>query len=176
MPEVVKGLLGSVTYVGAIVVASVMVGHSLPRRRGFWLRLTAALCGIILLSAGYDRLIFARFAESSLMLFLRNTNCILVFILTMLLLWACCRCTFWQALFCVTAGYCMEHLSQKIALLIQMARPLGVWGRSALSACVSVALYILLFFLVVKKIQADRIEPDNHTQIVMTLLLSLIHI
>ncbi len=170
MPEVVKGLLGSVTYVGTIVAASVMVGHSLPRRRGFWLRLTAALCGIILLSAGYDRLIFARFAESSLMLFLRNTNCILVFILTMLLLWACCRCTFWQALFCVTAGYCMEHLSQKIALLIQMARPLGVWGRSALSACVSVALYILLFFLVVKKIQADRIEPDNHTQIVMTLL------
>ena len=58
MRELVQSLLGTVTYVGAVAAASIMVGHSLSRRERFWLRLTALLCGIILLSAGYNRLIF----------------------------------------------------------------------------------------------------------------------
>ena len=52
MLEVAQDLLGTVTYVGAVTAASVMVGHSLSRREGFWIRLTISLCGIILLSAG----------------------------------------------------------------------------------------------------------------------------
>lgn len=170
MLDVVQSLLGTVTYVGAVTAASVMVGHSLPRREGFWLRLSVLLCGIILLSAGYNRLIFTLCSEPVLMLLLRNTNCVLVFILTMLLLRICCRCTFWQALFCSTAGYCIEHLSQKLALLIQMARPLDAYGRTALNVCVYGAVDVLLFCFVVKRIRADRIETENRAQIVMALL------
>ena len=156
MRELVQSLLGTVTYVGAVAAASIMVGHSLSRRERFWLRLTALLCGIILLSAGYNRLIFTLCTESELMLFLRNTNCVLVFILTMLLLRTCYRCTFWQALFCATAGYCIEHLSQKLALLIQMTCPLDVYGRTILNICVYGVVDILLFYFVVKRIQTDR--------------------
>jgi hypothetical protein len=166
MRELVQSLLGTVTYVGAVAAASIMVGHSLSRRERFWLRLTALLCGIILLSAGYNRLIFTLCTESELMLFLRNTNCVLVFILTMLLLRTCYRCTFWQALFCATAGYCIEHLSQKLALLIQMTCPLDVYGRTILNICV----YGVVFYFVVKRIQTDRIETENRAQIVMALL------
>ena len=170
MRELVQSLLGTVTYVGAVAAASIMVGHSLSRRERFWLRLTALLCGIILLSAGYNRLIFTLCTESELMLFLRNTNCVLVFILTMLLLRTCYRCTFWQALFCATAGYCIEHLSQKLALLIQMTCPLDVYGRTILNICVYGVVDILLFYFVVKRIQTDRIETENRAQIVMALL------
>ncbi len=170
MLVVVQDLLGTVTYVGAVTTASVMVGHGLSRRKGFWVRLTVSLCGIILLSAGYNRLIFTLNSERALMLFLRNTNCVLVFILTILLLRTCCRCTFWQALFCSTAGYCIEHLSQKLALLFQMVYPLDVYGRTALNVCVYGVVDILLFYFVVKRIRADRIETENRAQIVMALL------
>lgn len=170
MLEVVQGLLGTVSYVGAVAAASVIVGHRLPRREGFWLRLTLVCGGIILLSFAYNSLIFSLDINFYASLFLRNTNCVLVFVLMLLLLHLCCRCTFWQALFCVTAGYCMEHLSQKTMLLLQMARPLGAWGRFALSVCVYAAVDVLLFFFVVKRIRADRIETDNKPQIVTTLL------
>lgn len=167
----IQNVLGTVSYVGAIVVASVMVGHRLSRRTGFWLRLVGGFCGIVVMCFSYKSLIFSLDIGFYRMLFLRNTNCVLAFILTMLLLQMCCRCTFWHTLFCVTAGYCMEHLSQKVVLILQLVYDSDdFWLELAFSVCVRALIYAVLFFLVIRKIDVARIGTDNKPQIVVALL------
>ena len=171
--EIFTQIWGSVSYVGAVVLANVLVGFDFTRKRGYWLRVLASFAVICTLSFGIEQWVGGLELSMYPRITLRTTNCLMVFMLSIGMMRFCCECSAWQSLFCVTTSYCLEHISQRVYSIIQILP--AYHGSPLLNAFLLIfaraALYVPFYFLVIRKLDLNQVETDNKIQIVATLII-----
>ncbi len=173
MIEIVSNILGTVGYVGAVIIAGLLVANSLARKEHFWLKLIPVCLGIAVASYLFEELVrqipFPRYVS----LIIRTSNCALVFFLTMAMIKFCYESTWQQALFCVTAGYCVEHFSVRVALLIFLMLPweMDTLVTTLLTMLIRLPIYLLVYFFLFRKVFLADLKGDHKTQIIIAAII-----
>ena len=157
-------------YVCAVVAASLMVGCRLPKKENYWLKAVLLTLFISLASYGFDRLIALTGAVGPFRLFLRTSNCLLVFLLTVLMIRIINVASLWQALFCVTAGYCMEHMSHRLYTILSVFHPIPAPMNTAVVILIKTVIYIFIFYIAIRKIDVNTTVQNNRIQILIAFL------
>ena len=77
---------------------------------------------------------------------------------------------FWAMLFCSTAGYCMQHMSQRTYLLL--IRFISVSMHPLLKAlmliCITAGYYVILYFTMIRKADYRGTMLNNRIQIAVS--------
>lgn len=163
----------SISYVGAVIVAALMVSSRLPHKNKCWLKTVLVSAAIVTVSFVWERLVAVSGVSGYPRLLLRTMNCVAVFGCTIGLIKYTCTCSIWQALFCVTTGYCMEHISQKLYLIVLLGLPddLGIAVTSPLQIAIRALLYIPMLYLLIRRANLRNIEIDNKVQMIAALII-----
>lgn len=173
MASIFTKLWGSFNFVGAVIVASALVGNKLPRKHGYWPRMILLSIVIFLISFAFEELVNALSLSVYVRQTFRTLNCAFVFLSTLGLLKFSCTCSIWQALFCVTTGYCMEHLSQRLySVLTIFISSLTVFPLAAIAViAMRLLVYILFYRWIIHKMDLSHIETDSKFQIIAALII-----
>ncbi len=163
----------SISYVGAVIVAALLVSSRLPHKNKCWLKTVLVSATILTVSFVWERLVAVSSTSGYPRLLLRTMNCVAVFGCTMGLIKYTCTCSIWQALFCVTTGYCMEHISQKLYLIVLLCLPdgIGLAVTIPLQIAIRALLYIPMLYLLIRRANLRNIEIDNKVQMIAALII-----
>lgn len=172
------GIWGTFSFIVAVFAAALLVGFKMPRRKYFILRAIISCVIIWLISFGYEELLAAQALEPVVRLAFRTLNSFLVFVLTSVSMKLCFECNIWAALFCGTAGYCMQHISRRVydflPLLVDPVPSIGV--EIPVLTVITISVYSLVYFLGVRKNEYNGIMTDNKVQIIVALMVALMTI
>ena len=173
MTDLLIQFFTSLGYVGAVIVAAFLVGQSLHKKEHFWTKILLLGMGIALFSFTFEMLVRVIPLNPYLRTTIRTSNCACVFLLTVVLMKQCCECTWWQALFCTTAGYCIEHLSQRLGALIML---LASWQMQELpmtlfTLLIRVLVYAPMYHWLFKKATLVEIKTDHRVQVLMAAII-----
>lgn len=171
--KLLSQLWGSISYVGAVIVAALLVSSKLPHQKKYWLKTLLISMATVAVSYACERLVAISGLTGYPRLILRTMNCAIVFVCTMGLVKYTCTCSIWQALFCVTTGYCMEHISQKLYLVLLLGLPdqLGLAATIPLSIAMRALVYVPLSLLLIRRANLRNIETDNKIQMIAALII-----
>ncbi len=169
MIDEILNILGTVNYVGAVIIAGLLAANSLTHKAHFWLKLIP--CSLAIATASF---LFEQFVHQISIpiywgLLIRTSNCVLVFFLTMGLIRLCYESTWQQALFCVTAGYCLEHFSARFASFLFLLLPWQM--NSLLVILVRLPIYMLVYFFLFKKVSLSDLKGNHKTQIIIAAII-----
>lgn len=167
---------GSLSYVGAVWIAALLVGFRLPRRR-FFVAVNIILCLVLCLVSNVLLQTGRKYVESGYLgTFLSTLNCFMVFVAVCVCMRTVVyRCDWWQALFCTTAGYCMEHISQRASLFVELPfgeLPFG-WGVAVLVAA-RVIIYFVIYFFFIRKLDLTGSVREGKMQIAISMIAILL--
>ncbi len=173
----IEDLWGSASFVCAVFIAIFLVGSGMPKRRHF-IVLSCLLCAaVVLLSWGYNHLIFIFQLNQLVRLTLMVSNCLLVFFLSLAAVWLAFECSKWEALFCTTAGYCMQHISQRCVASIMLFVPeMNSLIEAALLIILTTAFYFLMWLFVIRKTKVDNSIADGKIQMVVSIVTLIVAI
>lgn len=171
--RILSQLWGTISYVGAVIVAALLVSNRLPHKDKCWLKTVLASVAIVAVSYACERLVAMSGLTGYLRLTLRTMNCAVVFVCTMGLIKYTCTCSIWQALFCVTTGYCMEHISQKMYLTLLLGLPdnLGLAVTIPLTIAMRALVYVPMALILIRRANLRNIETDNKMQMIAALII-----
>lgn len=169
----ITDIWGTFSYVGAVIIAAFLVSNRLPHRSNYWLRLLSGFIVIFAISFAFEQGVAALTMPLYARLTVRTMNCALVFLLTMGLIRLSCVCSVWQALFCVTTGYCMEHSSYKLYSIIQALMPveMSFLASTMLTIAMRALVYVLLACTLIRKANLRNIETDSKVQMIAALII-----
>ena len=165
----VRGYIQAVTFLLTVFAPTVMVAYGAPRRDKFALRFILCVVGLV-----------AFFELFTLMMdfTLRNNSEMISYILYFLTLKFFCTFVLcgvsikiiynvdvWTALFCATAGYCLQHIQAKIgSILTDFILTDMFWVvETLMNVSFAVLFYALFYFLFLRKMGAPH--TVNHVQI-----------
>ena len=161
-----------VSFVGAVFIATYLVAAELPRRR-YYYPCTVACC-IVASAVSYvvyfivTKLLTLSYLATTLLL---AVNCLIVFVMATASLKITHRCNLWEALFCSTAGYSMQHISQRIQECINVWVPgLGTWANVAILVSITAIFFGLMYFFVLRKVNTNSIPTDIKVQIIVSVI------
>lgn len=164
-------LWGSVSYVAAVFIATWLVGLQVERRSLFWLRTLLCLVASCLIVWGYDWVIRFAAEQETLYFILRMCDCICVIAAMMASVALCFRGDIWSVLFCVTAGYCMQHVAKTVSYILETLFSVDSdHAQAIVLVLVSAAIYAALYFFVIKRKKVRDISVDNAMQILVALI------
>ncbi len=163
MLSVLQNLWGSISYVGAVIVASLLVSSKLERKDHYGWRLALYSVFILSLMFALEELVGVLTGPPFLRQGIRTLNCAVVFLATMALIQRCHCCSIWQALFCTTTGYCLEHLSNRLYGLVVLCLPerFPFFADALLVVLMRAFIYLPMYLLVISRADMSRIETDN---------------
>lgn len=175
MIENVYHILSTVGYVGAVIVAALLVANSLQRKKRYWLKTLLLSAGIAGASFFFEELVRHLSLNRYILLTIRTSNCAMVFSLTMGMLKLCYDCAWQKALFCVTAGYCMEHFSQRLTVLILLLIPVQFdrWLILLMTLLMRFFSYLGLYLGLLRKVNLTELKGTNKTQIIIAAIIIL---
>lgn len=109
---------GSFGYLAALMVGVYLVAQKMPRRSHFALRIAMCIAVIFAYKFGFDAVRRSLLLDETVELAMLTLDSFVLYILSMAAVGVCFLCDIWAMLFCATAGYCMQHMSQRTYLLI----------------------------------------------------------
>lgn len=155
----------------ALIVGAVLVGYNLPRRRRFLLRAVVCLCALIGFGFTWEWFYYfiAQLDIGRWYWYIGLIKFFLQYIMVTFSMWRCFDCNFFAALFCSTAAYCMEHISQRTYqilarfALVDVSFAVNMLIRTVITA----AIYAFIYFMAIRKNKASlsSIVVDNKIQI-----------
>lgn len=169
--SIINNLWGSASYIAAVVIAAVLVGGSMPKKKHFWIKMSIAFCGIVITSYVWDKTIFFLQLTPYVHAVGRSMSAVAVFLLSTLLMKICYECSQWEALFSVTAGYCMEHFSFRLAELMKVFFPMSTLVSNIVVVLSRVVVYLAMYVCVFRRSPMREIETDNRLQVMIALMI-----
>ena len=140
------------SYILALYIAVMLVAWKMPRRGYFWLRVALCFACIVAYKYLFDFVLSLLELDSLLTLFIRTIDSFILYVLSACSVAACFKCNFWATLFCSTAGYCMQHMSQRTyVVLISLAGSGNVYVNALLLSVITAAFYVAIYYLFIKK-------------------------
>lgn len=169
---------GSMSYILALYVAVLMVAWKLRHRRMFWLRLILCFAGICAYKYIFDYVFRLFGAEGMVSLVIRTLDSFVLYVLSAFSVAICFESNFWATLFCSTAGYCMQHMSQRtyVLLLSLIKVSLNQYVNALLLTLVTAIFYVITYFMFIKKSEYSGTMVDNKVQISVSFFAVLITI
>lgn len=174
---IIDKIWGTVSYVGAVYLAAFLVASGMSKRRCFVS--LAILLGVVAaaISFGYEELIRYLNLDRLVTLALRTSNCFLIFIMVLVSVRICFICHRWEALFCATAGYCMEHISQRLVAIINLLSDgLDKYVEGTLLIVVTSVFYIVMYIFVIRKTSPAQRIADGKVQIIVSIVTLMVAI
>lgn len=165
-------ILGSVSFVVAVFVGSMLAAFKLPKRKYFILRMIILCISFCALRYGIDQLIMHLGLDWDMSIFLRSTNCLLVMILSCVSVCVCYKCSAWIGLFCGSIGYCMYYIGRKIyefSITLFGYSP-DKYIETLLVFAVSAVVFFIIWWLGLRKLKKMEVI-DNNKQLIMIVLL-----
>lgn len=164
-------LWGSFSYVAAVFVGAWLVAWQSTRRKLFWLRTVLCLLGSCILVWGYDAAIRLLGDYETLFFILRMCDCLCVLAVVAVSIALCFQCDVWTVLFCVTVGYCMQHIAKTIAAIIETVLRIGSNDLLAgvVLVIVSAIVYAVIYFFAIRRKKIQNISVNNAMQIMVGL-------
>lgn len=159
---------GELSFSLALITATVIVGCKMLRRNKFVLRAVLCVVSCIMLPFAF-RICFNYFPRNII-----KTMFIVKFFISYLLvifsIFVCFKCNFWAALFCGTAGYCLQHITQRISAIFIITALVNTpdIAQKIFLICETAVVYFLIYFFVVRKIihSHSSFMVDNKIQII----------
>lgn len=168
---------GNLSFLLALIVANVLVGYRMPHRKYFYLRAAVSITVFITFKFTVDTL-FLTDALIDIKDVVRTLTSFMLYLLTITGMKVCYNCNIWAAVFCGTAGYCLQHLSQRLYMLIYISSSIAIlyWIRQIILVAVTAMCYIVFYYIAIKKSKYTSIMIDNKIQIVVAVAIVLIAI
>lgn len=162
-------LWGNLSYIIALLAGTGLVAYKMPKRDRFVIRVIVSVTVICAAKLLLDWF-FIQGRPLSEVIFLNTFFSFVLYALTCGGVAACFKCDFYGAVFCGTAGYCMQHISQRtdrIFKTLVLPSPL----HPALSAVILIAItaleYVGIFFALIRKQNYRGIVVDNKIQLII---------
>ena len=166
---------GAMSYILALYIAVMLVAWKMPRRGYFWLRVALCFACIVAYKYLFDFVLSLLELDSLLTLFIRTLDSFILYVLSACSVAACFKCNFWATLFCSTAGYCMQHMSQRtFVVLIRLAGSGNVYVNALLLSVITAAFYVAIYYLFIKKSEYSGMMLDNKVQVSVSFFAVLI--
>lgn len=158
---------GAMSYILALYVAVMLVAWKIPRRSMFWLRVALCFACIVAYKYLFDYILSLLEYEEIVILVIRTLDSFVLYVLGAVSVAVCFKSNFWATLFCSTAGYCMQHMSQRTYLIIiYLVRGLdNAYINALLLSAVTAAFYVAIYFMFIKKSEYGGTMLDNKVQI-----------
>ena len=136
---------GSFGYLMALMIGVYLVAQKMPRRDHFALRM--ALCATVIFAYkfGFDVGLRSLELDEVAGLVVRTMDSFVLYMLSIAAVGVCFSCDIWAMLFCATAGYCMQHMSQRTYLLL--TKYVYRWDNVILD-CVALVVITAVFYVV----------------------------
>lgn len=165
-------LWGNMSYILALFAGTGLVAYKMPRRKYFWIRLACAAISITAFKLLIDRFLIHGKPMNEVVVI----NVFVSFALYLLTCGGvilCFKCDVFGAVFCGTAGYCMQHISQRTDRIL--ASLLSYQGINKVTAAfiliaITAAVYAAIYFALIKRRDCSRIIVDNKIQLIVTVL------
>ena len=159
-------ILGTCSFVWSVVIGALLCGQNLPKRRAFWIRcilLSGIACPIFYFS---DVWIRALPIPAETIQALRLMECLLLFMITVILVLLVFQCKVQEAMFCATVGYCMEHIAHEICSVTQMLMPMPFPVDTVFLILVTAVFYYIMHKYGLKRTDPGKIVKDSPMQFV----------
>lgn len=165
-------LWGNLSYIAALFVGTWLVAYKMPKRKVFWARI---ICSAIFITA--LKLLLDWFFIKGRPL--SDVITINIFISFMLYILTCggvmlsFKCDVFGAAFCGTAGYCMQHISQRTDRILSSLLSLGGLNKvvaAFILIAITAIVYVIIYFALIKRRDCSRIIVDNKVQLIVTML------
>lgn len=169
---------GAMSYILALYVAVMLVAWKMPRRNLFRLRVALCFACIVAYKYLFDYILSLLDYEEIAILVIRTLDSFVLYVLSALSVAVCFKSNFWAILFCSTAGYCMQHMSQRTYLvIITLAEHMdNVYLNALLLSAITAAFYVAIYFMFIKKSEYGGTMLDNKVQISVSFFAVLITI
>lgn len=147
----------ALVYMLSVLFAVAMVSWNMARRERFALRvcLSELVIAAFIVGVTYPiRLATESGTMSEYLIWFQTIKFFIVFVLSGVAVKVCFDCDWWAALFCATAGYCVQHIAARIIAIIQDIPMQGAdWGLKLLvSVGLDVVIYLLFYIFIFRKL------------------------
>lgn len=161
---------GTVSFVGAFFLATFLVSYKIEKQNNWTIKAILSFLLAAFLCHTCMRILVSLSLSRYIDLILRNVICILLFGFAFAAMMYIYKCTTWEALFCCVAGYCMQHLTQRLSLFLadMMFYHPNRMQSAAMLVLVTGLCYFLLFRLFIRNKNYSSIVTDNKPQILIT--------
>ena len=145
----------------------------MPKRSLFWVRLAgcfAVFCGIryLVFQQGIP-LIHGDYVD-----YVRMAAFSLIIAMLVFCAWFCWEMDFWPALFCATTSYCVQHLINRFYNIVNLLWPEGRGPvRDTVVFVALTAVFLLVFFLMISRMNLERLTVDNKPQMLLSVVVVL---
>ena len=169
---------GTFGYFAALSVGVYLVAKKMPQRGCFVLRVLLCVAVIFLYKFTFDAVLRNVVLEEHVRLVIRTLDSFMLYILSLLAVGICFSCDIWAMLFCATAGYCMQHMSQRTALLVTeyLFPGAGVGVECAVLVIVTALYYFVLYRVLIRKADYRGTMLDSYVQVSVSFIAVLITI
>ena len=158
------------SFVGAVFIVTYLVAAKLPKRKYYVLWAIAFCILTTLVATGIYRLVVSLTGIDELFrTFLLACNCLIVFVLVTLSLMFSHMCGLWEVLFCATAGYSMQHITQRIVECLSVLFPdMDRLTNAIILIFITLVFYFWMYFFVLRKANMKQISTDAKVQVVVS--------
>ncbi|MBP5242783.1 MAG: sensor histidine kinase, partial [Clostridia bacterium] len=144
----------AITYIIEILLAELIFLYSFDRRKGFWLRLIGGVALCVVAAMFFPDGIFENYTFGAAAL--NFARYFLLFSLSVAVMYFCFLGEFRIILSACTAGYAVQHLTQRLNIILSSVISLfGVlprtWGQIILVVFTFLPVYLLIFFFLGRK-------------------------
>lgn len=165
-------LWGNLSYILALLAGTGLVAYKMPKRKYFILRIVYCISVIIALKLLLDRL-FIYGKPLSNVITLNVFISFMLYVLTCAGVILCFKCDVFGAVFCGTAGYCMQHITQRVdRIFVSLLLPqdLNKIVDALILIIITALIYVIIYFVLIKRRDCSRIVVDNKIQLIITVL------
>lgn len=151
-----RDYIDAIVYLVSVVSAVAMVGWHISRRKAFAARCMACFAVMAAFICGVTYPIqLATYSGdySEMLIWFHTAKFFVIFVLSGVAVKICYDCDWWAALFCASAGYCMQHISARVnAILQDLPMASADWFlKLCVSTLVSAAVYMIFYIAVLRR-------------------------
>lgn len=168
--ELFSKIWGSVSYVGALYFAVFLAAHKLEKKSGWLLKICLSFLFVSLIGHEYNQY-FLMQGNSLMTVFFRSLICFVFFAASVITMLICCKCSLWEALFCSSAGYAMEHITQRLSVLVTSVffPAASQFFETVILLLITIGIYAFVFYRIISNSHYNRIIVNHKQQIMVSI-------
>lgn len=154
----IPAYVSAITFPYTVAAPTLMIASRLPKRKNFPLRCISCLAVLVLVSELYtyitDVLLTRNQELMQYLLYFLTSRFFCLFLLMGVSVKIIYSVGFWDALFCATTGYCLQHIQAKIDSIIMefvITCDLFWLHETLINLLVATSVYALFYFLFLRK-------------------------
>ena len=151
-----RDYIDAAVYLLSVISAVIMISWRMSRRRRFIVRwaLCAGALLIFICGVTYPIQLATLDGEfANYLIWFHTAKFFAVFIFSGIAVKICCDCDWWAALFCASAGYCIQHINARANAIFQDVLLTNAdWAlKLCVSLLVNAVVYLLFYILVLRR-------------------------